>query len=739
MKVLHLISGGDTGGAKTHVFALLGKLKNMADVKIVCFMKGVFWDELQNIDVECELIEQKSRFDLSVVDRLTEICSDGVDVIHCHGARANFIATFLKKKVKIPMITTIHSDYLLDFDGFYRKLIYTSLNVWALKKFKYYIAVSSNFKEMLMSRGFRPNSIYTVYNGMDYTGEMNYVSKEEFAERVGIEYNPAYTYVGLIGRHDYVKGHDVFIKSIKKVTERFPDTRFIIAGTGDNRDNLVQLAKDEGVEDKLIFAGFVKDIYSFINFIDINTLTSRSESFPYVLMEGARMSKPTVCSRVGGIPDFVMDGKTGLLFENEDSNGLSDKLITLLENPEQAKQYGKALHDLALEKFSDTALAEKHIEIYNAVIRDCAEEKSYDCVLSGYYGFRNSGDDALLYAIIDSLKKYKPDIRICVLSAEADRTKLQYGVDSFGRFNLFKVKKTLKNTNMLISGGGSLIQDATSSKSLTYYLYIMRLAKKCGAKLFVYANGIGPLKDKNLKRAAKVLEKADMITLRDTESVSELQRMNLANKNVVITADPALILEGDRCDSSDILAELGIAENTGILGISVREWTDCEGNFVEKVAEIADYASEKYGLVPLFIPMRYPHDIPVSEAVAKVVGGEAYVCRKEMTVKEIMGLVASCDMVLGMRLHTLIFAAGSAVPVVGLVYDKKVSGFLEYIGQNRSVDVSSLDVECAKKHIDEIMENKDLVSSVLSDKRERLRELAYKNAEIAAKLLEEQR
>ena len=77
MKVLHLISGGDTGGAKTHVFALLSKLKDMADVKIVCFMKGVFWDELQNIDVKSELIEQKSRFDMSVVDRLTEICEEG--------------------------------------------------------------------------------------------------------------------------------------------------------------------------------------------------------------------------------------------------------------------------------------------------------------------------------------------------------------------------------------------------------------------------------------------------------------------------------------------------------------------------------------------------------------------------------------------------------------------------------------------------------------------------------------
>ena len=738
MKVLHLISGGDTGGAKTHVFALLSKLKDMADVKIVCFMKGVFWDELQDIDVKSELIEQKSRFDLSVVDRLVEICSEGYEVIHCHGARANFIGTFLGKKVKIPMITTIHSDYLLDFDGFYRKLVYTSLNVWALKKFKYYIAVSSNFKEMLVSRGFRPNSIHTVYNGMDYSGEMSYVSKEEFAARIGIEYNPDLTYIGLIGRHDFVKGHDVFIKSIRKVTDRFPDVRFIIAGTGENRDNLVKLAADEGVTDKLIFAGFVKDIYSFINFIDINTLTSRSESFPYVLMEGARMSKPTVCSRVGGIPDFVMDGKTGCLFTSENSEELADKLISLLENPETAEKYGKALHDLALEKFSDTALAKKHIEIYNAVIRDYKDDKKYDCVLSGYYGFKNSGDDALLYAITESLKKYKPDIRICVLTADTNATKLQYGCDCYGRFNIFGVKKALKNTKMLLSGGGSLIQDATSSKSLTYYLYIMKLAKKCGAKLYVYANGIGPLKDKNLKRAAKALSIADMITLRESDSVSELERMGVSIVNTSVTADPALILEGNAEDAAEVMKKEGIPLSSTLFGISVREWQDNDGDFSRKVADIAEYASKKHGLTPVFIPMRYPHDVKISEEISDMTDCDSYVCRNNLSVKEILGLTSVCEAVFGMRLHTLVFAAGSAVPVVGIVYDKKVSGFLDYIGQNRSVEASDMDVEKAKTYIDEIMENKADISRRLSEKREELKLFAYKNAEIAVEMLGEQ-
>ena len=118
MRILHMISGGDTGGAKTHIFSLLSVLPKLCDVKIVCFIKGQFFDDLQNIDVDSELIEQKSRFDLSVLDRLCQIIKqDGVDIVHAHGARANFIASKLKKKFDIPVVTTVHSDYLLDFDG----------------------------------------------------------------------------------------------------------------------------------------------------------------------------------------------------------------------------------------------------------------------------------------------------------------------------------------------------------------------------------------------------------------------------------------------------------------------------------------------------------------------------------------------------------------------------------------------------------------------------------------------
>ena len=743
MKVLHLISGGDTGGAKTHVFALMNKLKNLADVKIVCFIKGPFWDELQNIGVDCELVEQKNRLDMSVVKRLKEICACGVDIIHCHGARANFIGANLKKKADIPMITTIHSDFLLDFDGIYKKIVYTGLNVYALKKFKYFIGVSSDFKKMLISRNFRPNSVFTVYNGMDYSKIPDYVSKEEFAKRIGLEYDENTTYVGIIGRHDYVKGHDVFVNAVKFVCKECENVKFIIAGDGNNRKSLEALAEKDGVSDKLIFAGFVKDVYSFINFIDINTLTSRSESFPYVLLEGAAMAKPTVCSRVGGIPDLIKEHETGLLFESENSKEFAEKLIFLIKNKDEAEKYGKALKAFAESSFSDLSLAKKHIEIYNSVIHDYKDEKRYDAVISGYYGFKNNGDEALLSAITENLRACRKDVRICVLSARPKETKMKYQADSEPRFNVFALNKAMKNAKMLIFGGGSLIQDATSSKSLLYYLYVLKRAFAHKLTVFVYANGIGPLKDKNLKKVKNALEKADIITLRDELSLEELERMGIdahGGKNISVTADPAFTISACSDEKvKEIFEKENIPENTEFLCISVRKWHKNDEKFKEKIAMCALYAYEKYSLTPLLLPMRFPHDVEISRDILGLIkekNAPCYMIKSMYDAPEVMGIVKRCASVLGMRLHTLIYAASSEVPVIGLIYDKKVSGFLEYIGQKRFVSVENVDVDKIKEYLDDIEENREKTVKELSEKKEILYEKAFSNAKKAISALE---
>ncbi|MEA3423391.1 MAG: glycosyltransferase family 4 protein, partial [Bacillota bacterium] len=157
IRVLHLISGGDTGGAKTHVINLINGLNDKIFTLLVTLMESDFTEDAIKSKLPLTVLHQKSRFDLSVINEIGKLIEENkINMIHIHGARANFIATFIKKKYpKIPIITTIHSDYLLDDyrGGKFVSFIFRKINAWALRKMDYYIGVSDRFKDMMISRG----------------------------------------------------------------------------------------------------------------------------------------------------------------------------------------------------------------------------------------------------------------------------------------------------------------------------------------------------------------------------------------------------------------------------------------------------------------------------------------------------------------------------------------------------------------------------------------------------------
>lgn len=736
MKVLFLISGGDTGGAKTHLYALLEKLKDKVPVRLACFMDGDFIKGARELGVDTRLFEQKSRFDLSILkDIESMVKNEGFDIIHSHGARANFIAAALKKRVDAVMITTIHSDYLRDFDGIYRKIVYTGLNILALRKFDYYVAVSGSFKSMLIKRGFNPNDVFTVYNGMDYGKPFSYRNKEEFLKSVGVTPREGEVFVGIIGRHDMVKGHDIFMRGACLIAEKYKNVRFLVAGDRQGEAPLKKIAEDAGFSDRFVFCGFVPDIYSFLNACDINTITSRSESFPYVMLEGARLKKPLISSNVGGISDLVRDMETGLLFESENYSEFAKKVSYLLDNPDERTRLGQAIYERATTLFSSENLANEHVKIYNSVLRYKKSGKKYDAVISGYYGFDNCGDDALLFSILKSFREKVPDIRFMLLTAKPRQGKMVCMTDTAYRFNPFSIVRIMKNSILLINGGGSLIQDATSSKSLWYYLLVMAIAKKYGMRVYAYANGIGPISDKNLKITRKVLKTVDKITLRDKMSIQELLRI-YPQAEYELTADPAITLEGTKQKEAKKLLEAeGMPKNTKKIGISVREWNRLDVNFFGKMKTVLEWAYEKHGLVPVFIPMMYPDDIKISEKICDMLSCPSYCLKKRLEVDDIIVITAVMDVILAMRLHTLIFAAGHAVPCVGIIYDPKVKGFMEYIGQERFVSAENFDAGKTMEHIDDIMSNHDELLAKLYENAKKLSALAERNTDIAIEML----
>ena len=361
-----------------------------------------------------------------------------------------------------------------------------------------------------------------------------------------------------------------------------------------------------------------------------------------------------------------------------------------------------------------------------------------DILISGYHGFANSGDEALLFAILNTLRKKRPDLDFTVLSKKPEETSLVYNVKSINRYNFFKVKKEMKKSKMLLFGGGSLLQDVTSSKSIRYYLTIIRLAQKCGIKTMLYANGIGPIiKENNRKKAAKILNEVDIITLRDDKSDEELKSLGVTKPKVIITADPAFTIDTDITQSGKFFTNIaGVPQGTRICIVSIRNWKNSSPYFTSDLAKLCDYMVEKHGIYPLFVPMQYPEDTEISKTVMDSMKHPSYIINRELSVPEMFSVLSEADVLIGMRLHSLIYATTLAIPSMPICYDPKISAFMESLNQPDRIDVECFDYTKAESLLNTIILEKDKRREDLKKTNAILRKTAEENAEYAINLLE---
>ena len=287
-------------------------------------------------------------------------------------------------------------------------------------------------------------------------------------------------------------------------------------------------------------------------------------------------------------------------------------------------------------------------------------------VICGYHGFENSGDEALLQAMLDTLRAKSPDAHITVLSMRPRSTSSLYGVDSVHRFDPFRIARLFRKTDLLLFGGGSLLQDATSRKSLYYYLAVIRMAQKRGVKVMLYANGVGPLNHPLSRKLTKrVLDKVDLITLRDDDSDALLSEIGVTKPKTVVTADAAFTLRFDhlRADKGkDLLRTLGVPEGKPVAVVSVRPWKGAGANFCETLAAFCDEMIREYGVCPVLVPMQYKTDAPLARAIASAMNGTAYLPERGLTVDETFAVMQDAVFAVGMRLHTLIYASALEVP-----------------------------------------------------------------------------
>lgn len=356
-------------------------------------------------------------------------------------------------------------------------------------------------------------------------------------------------------------------------------------------------------------------------------------------------------------------------------------------------------------------------------------------VLSGYYGFDNIGDEAVLFSIITALRKEIKDVHITVLSNNPDKTKALYSVESVNRWDMKSVAKTIKESNLLISGGGSLLQDVTSSKTIPYYLAIVKIAQFYRKKVVFYSQGIGPV-NKGFSRwlIKKVVNKVDGIFVRDAASKVLLEEIGI-KKPVGVALDPVLGIE-----LPEGIQGYKQGEGSKTVGIYLRPWKDesHDQNLKESLMPgLIDLLAKGYKLC--FIPMHFEQDCDIARSLAKDIKEavkakglidavnleqKIQVVDRLLSIQEVLAYTERFDLVIGMRLHSLIMAAATRVPVLALSYDPKVTEFMKEIEVPHCLDTTSLTEEAFTKELKIVDASKEgqkkHLEDVLNAKRNRI-------------------
>jgi len=364
----------------------------------------------------------------------------------------------------------------------------------------------------------------------------------------------------------------------------------------------------------------------------------------------------------------------------------------------------------------------------------------YNILISGYYGFNNIGDESILRTVIDNLREKLPDVSITVLSQSPAQTSEKYGVKAARRMNLWDIFRSVRHCDLLLSGGGSLLQDATSGRSILYYLFILRLAQLLGKQTFIYSQGIGPISSpRNQRLTAAVLRRADGIVVRDTGSRDLLLKIGVPEELVHVTADPVIrVKKPDTAKGLEILAREGCPKVPGRLtvGWAVKARKP-DRAFLEEVGRCILWLREEYGADSVLIPFFHDEDVGVCQAVAEHLDGQAGCLRQKYLSEETLSIIGSMDVMVGVRLHSLIYAAVMGVPMIGVSYDPKVDSFLASIQRPTSFTVENFTLERFQTAFRETLECRAAICDTTAQCLEGLVSKLDQNEELIRAIMEQ--
>ena len=356
-------------------------------------------------------------------------------------------------------------------------------------------------------------------------------------------------------------------------------------------------------------------------------------------------------------------------------------------------------------------------------------------LLSGYYGFGNLGDEALLEVIVAAMRRRFPSARLEVLSATPKTTAAKHGVEATSRWDWREVRSAIGRCDVVLSGGGGLLQTATSIRSLLYYAGIIREGIRRRRKTMIFAQSIGPLDLWGRLAVRQFCGGVDRATVRDERSRA-LLRSILSATPVERTADPVFLY--DAPDDAVDLAGEGLAAGRGRYAVvSIRKSSGFRDG-AAVVARAVDRLASRYDTTATFLPLGGAGDAAASTDAIRICSSHPMLL-PEPTLQRAAAIIRNAGVVIAMRLHALILAARYAVPFLALAYDPKVAALCEELEYPLPPLESSRGARLADQLIDEsvdrLVRDRTALSEHLASRLERVRAAAERNFDVLGELI----
>lgn len=365
LKVLHIIGGGEFGGAERHILNLARGL-DPAEVEtgVLCLFARPFAAMAQKAGVPTDVLPMRSKLDFHVLGKLKRaIVNYAPDIVHTHGVRANLLGRLAAAQAARPVVTTVHSLLAMDYPDPVSRLANSLTERLTRGMTCHFITVSHELRQALIHQGVPAGRITAVHNGVD-------LERFDPGRAVGAPlsgYAREVPLVGIVARLHAVKGHRLFLQAAAKVLAKKPEVRFLVVGGGPDEKALVKLARDLGIDAAVDFLGFVDDIPSLLARLNVLVVASRWEGFGLTAAEALALAVPVVATDVGGLPEIIRPFETGLLTPYGQSQAMADAVIWILDHPSEAREMATRGQAVVRREFTARQMAVRTVEVYRKV------------------------------------------------------------------------------------------------------------------------------------------------------------------------------------------------------------------------------------------------------------------------------------------------------------------------------------------------------------------------------------